>query len=334
MEETLKISVIIPVYNTAEYLPRCLDSILKNTYRNIEVICINDGSTDNSASILTEYAGKDARVMVISQQNAGVSSARNVGMDQASGNYIAFVDSDDWVHPQYFEILVCLAVKYDADCVFCGARATDHMLEEFGREYAGESVKVVATNMQGVMANHFWRTRIWGRIYKKDLVDKPRFPIGISMAEDTVFNLSTLCFKKQINIAAVETKLYFYFQRPESAVHTLSAKSRYAVLPLLEHLCDNCQTDYRIYIVENIIKQALSIRYGAMFSPDKEEYKATCNRTLRKYTRMCNGLSVKRYLLYRIFELCPFSYRLFRIATDRTMLEWEKSEKEKNRAVC
>ena len=116
-----KISVIIPVYNTAPYLKRCLDSVLGSTYRNLEVICVNDGSTDESLSILEHYQELDDRIVVITQNNRGLSAARNTGMAQATGAFLSFVDSDDWVHPQMFELLrnamaddVCMAV--------CGAK--------------------------------------------------------------------------------------------------------------------------------------------------------------------------------------------------------------------
>lgn len=102
MTKSSKISVIIPVYNTERYLPRCLDSVLSNTYDNLEVICINDGSTDNSINILDNYKVSDERVVVINQKNSGVSAARNAGINVATGEYIAFIDSDDWVHPQNF----------------------------------------------------------------------------------------------------------------------------------------------------------------------------------------------------------------------------------------
>ena len=121
MHEEL-ISVIIPVYNTAEYLPRCLESVLNNTYRNLEVICINDGSKDNSIEVLNAYAQKDPRIRVIDQENAGVSAARNRGLDDATGEYIAFVDSDDWIHRQYFETLHGFATKTNSVIVECDAQ--------------------------------------------------------------------------------------------------------------------------------------------------------------------------------------------------------------------
>ena len=101
MEEK-KISVIIPVYNTEQYLKRCLDSIKENTYQYLEIICINDGSTDNSLEILEQYQKDDSRFIIIDQKNSGVSKARNNGLEKATGDYIAFIDSDDWINPKYF----------------------------------------------------------------------------------------------------------------------------------------------------------------------------------------------------------------------------------------
>ncbi len=113
------ISVIIPVYNTEEYLPRCLDSILNNTYKNLQVICVNDGSVDNSLRILNEYASKDSRVLVIDKENEGVSVARNVGLEYAQGEYISFIDSDDWIHNNYFELLYKESIKNSVDVICC-----------------------------------------------------------------------------------------------------------------------------------------------------------------------------------------------------------------------
>lgn len=114
-----KISVIIPIYNTAPYLRRCIESIIKSEYRNIEVICINDGSTDDSRSILADLESIDSRIKVFDQINSGVSAARNRGLEQCTGDLIAFVDSDDMVHPKYFNILYNLMIQTDADITAC-----------------------------------------------------------------------------------------------------------------------------------------------------------------------------------------------------------------------
>lgn len=109
------ISVIIPVYNTEAYLERCLVSVLSNTYRDLEVICINDGSTDGSLEILNAFARQDERVTVIDKKNGGLSAARNDGLRRATGEWIAFIDSDDWIHPRYFETFLSVAPDRSVD---------------------------------------------------------------------------------------------------------------------------------------------------------------------------------------------------------------------------
>lgn len=115
MIEPYKISVIVPIFKTGVYLRRCLESIVNNTYQNLEIICINDGSPDNSGEILEEYQKLDLRIVVVNQKNKGISAARNVGMNIATGEFIAFIDSDDWIHPNYFRYLVQLQQTTRAD---------------------------------------------------------------------------------------------------------------------------------------------------------------------------------------------------------------------------
>ena len=114
------ISVIIPVYDVSDYLPRCLDSVLKQTHRNMEILLIDDGSTDSSGEICEAYAKHDSRIHVIHKQNGGLSSARNAGLDSMHGDYYTFIDSDDFVHPDYVSTLLALCMKYGTDISQCG----------------------------------------------------------------------------------------------------------------------------------------------------------------------------------------------------------------------
>ena len=115
-----KISVIVPVYNVEQYLPQCLDSIINQTYKNLEIICVDDGSPDNSGKILDEYAKKDKRIKVIHQENGGLSVARNTGLDNATGEWVSFIDSDDYIKLDFYENLISAANKSGADVVQCG----------------------------------------------------------------------------------------------------------------------------------------------------------------------------------------------------------------------
>ena len=115
-----KISIIVPIYNIEKYLPRCLESILAQTYKNIEVILVDDGSVDNSGMIADTYARNDQRIIVIHQVNKGVSAARNAGLDLATGDYIGFVDGDDYIEPDMYEILMRIIDEQQVDIAHCG----------------------------------------------------------------------------------------------------------------------------------------------------------------------------------------------------------------------
>ena len=111
----IKVSVIVPVYNVEKYLRQCLDSIINQTLKEIEILCINDGSTDSSPEILKEYEEKDSRIKIINKKNAGLSAARNQGLELAKGEYVSFIDSDDWINETFCEALYTAAKKYDSD---------------------------------------------------------------------------------------------------------------------------------------------------------------------------------------------------------------------------
>lgn len=331
MSSEPKISVIIPIYNTAEYLPRCLDSILHNTYQNLEVICINDGSIDDSAAIMERYAAIDSRVIAVNKANAGVSVARNTGLDMATGDFIAFIDSDDWVHPQFFELLICVEKANNADCVICGVNIVNEQDRQTDLHYV--KTVITATDMHSVMADKFGRTNIWGRIYKKSLINQIRFPVGIQIAEDTVFNLNVLCAKDSISIIGIGEKLYYYFQRSNSTVKTVPNIMINQAIPYYQNLLDDITNAHRVYIVEQLVKTTLAFRYLSMFEPNYHKIKRECNDLLQTYIRLGNDFSFKKKLLFRLLASSPFCYRMFRIANDRSLLAWEKYKKEEKRSL-
>jgi len=144
MTEQPKISIIIPVYNVEQYLSMCLDSVINQTYKNLEIICINDGSTDNSQEILERYASKDIRIKIVKQKNIGLSGARNEGIDLASGDYIMFVDSDDWIDLNTCKIVVDNALKFECDVV----------LWPYIREYKNKTKKKELFNESLIVFGH------------------------------------------------------------------------------------------------------------------------------------------------------------------------------------
>ena len=134
-----QISVVVPVYKVEPYLRKCLDSIVNQTYRDLEIILIDDGSPDNCGRICDEYAERDARIRVVHQENSGLSAARNAGLKLVSGSYIGFVDSDDWIEPDMYSYLLGNALEYQADIAVC-SRTEQHMDRTVFRGFPGLEV--------------------------------------------------------------------------------------------------------------------------------------------------------------------------------------------------
>lgn len=213
MEEPL-ISVIVPVYKVETCLPRCLDSIIHQTYQNLEIILVDDGSPDNSGAICDEYAKKDKRVRVIHKQNGGVSSARNAGLEAAFGEYIGWVDSDDWIERDMFEYLKNLAVTCQADVAQCGRywENGDFVAKEYGSLHGPQTIDLlseITPAMWNGIANE-----VWCKLFKSDVIENLRFREDFSVGEDIDFVLHVL--RKAERLAIGSEAKYHYCQRPES----------------------------------------------------------------------------------------------------------------------
>lgn len=214
------ISIVVPVYNVAEYLPRCLDSLIAQTYPEIEIIAIDDGSTDESGRILDEYATCDNRVRAVHIANAGVSNARNIGLDMAKGDYIGFVDSDDWIDADMYERLA--AAMTDNVDVVCGG----YVLEtEQGQKYdmlrvnepkVYRRIAALCEVFDRLDARHAgWA--LWDKLFKKELIQNVRFDTAIVNSEDMLFFWDVMCRCK--DFALVPIYGYHYYMRPSSMVH-------------------------------------------------------------------------------------------------------------------
>ncbi len=325
------ISVIIPVYNVRDYLERCLNSILENTYKNLEVICVNDGSSDDSLKILKHFAEKDKRIKIVDKKiSEGVSSARNSGLDAASGDYIAFIDSDDWIHRRYFEILVYFLNRDNTDVSVCRNIKTFEMIDDKPVPDTGV-LKINEWGINEISLDHDTICYVWGRLYKKDHIGKARFIKKIKFAEDKEFNVRVLCGIKDLKVSVVEFPLYYYFQRSDSAVHTLDhAEIIYAGESILKFAeLDSFSADAKKVLLFRAFKDALAARYVSMFYSDGE-YKIMSRRLIKKCCKLMNNLdniSFKEKTKYRTLAAFPIVYRMYRIITDPSMLDWEKNRR-------
>lgn len=208
------VSVIVPIYNVEEYLNTCVDSIINQTYKNIEIILVDDGSPDNCGKICDEYACKDSRVKVIHKKNGGLSDARNAGIDVANGEYLIFVDSDDWINKYMIERLLAFAIDKKLDIVEC------KFINIYSRQLVKDESNVGECKTFSsieALENHFngqglYRC-VWNKIYKKYLFNDLRFPKG-KVAEDlhTTYKL----FFKASKVGLIDFHGYYYYIRNNS----------------------------------------------------------------------------------------------------------------------
>lgn len=189
----VKVSVIVPVYNVEIYLADCLDSVLQQTLKDIEIICINDGSTDKSPEILAEYARKDSRIIIISQENKGLGSARNRGLEVATGEYVAFLDSDDWVDKDYYEKLYNTAVKYGAEIACSGYKRCSEKEERIWLKFKNERIYTKAEDKYRVVKMPK-SCYVWNKIYKLSLLKMKNLFFTCVFVEDVMFSHQALFF--------------------------------------------------------------------------------------------------------------------------------------------
>ena len=218
-----KISIIVPVYNVEQYLERCVESLINQTHKNVEIILVDDGSKDNSGKLCDELAQRDSRIVVYHKENGGLSDARNYGIDKATSDYVGFVDSDDFVDEDMYEILLSNLLKYDSEISFC--RLNDVYNDEITKDNT-ENKPYLMTSEQAIKmvleAKVFSVTAV-NKLYKKSLFDQIRFDKG-KIAEDAfiMVDLLSRCEK----IAATEAKKYYYMHR-ENSITTQKFTSKF-----------------------------------------------------------------------------------------------------------
>lgn len=245
----MRISIIIPVYNVEKYLRRCMDSILNQDYKNIEIILINDGSTDKSEYICKEYSERNKNIKFISQNNKGIAETRNIGLKHATGEYVTFLDSDDWVESNIYSILIRTAEEYNSDIVVCG----------YNKYYEGGRIQsltpykeithfngkeALAENLKGNIT-----TVLWDKLYRRSLFDGVKIP-NIKCFEDQMPNLITLL--KSSKVTCIPNKLVYYFYREDSITNTKTVESKLTLFEQLEIMkkfleSNNLYNEYKDY---------------------------------------------------------------------------------------
>lgn len=270
------ISIIVPVYNTQEYIEKCLDSILNQTYKNIEIIVVNDGSFDESKNIIEKMQKSDSRIKLINQKNSGVSVARNVGIKNSKGSYITFVDSDDYVEINYIEELYKCIKKTNSEIAICnfvinnGKHTDTCEIKEFDS-------KTAIINM---LLAKYYDSSVCCKIIKSELARKEEFSRELLIAEDMLFyyNLFSKCKK----ISYIDKTCHHYMQNSNGAISTLS-NEKVDNLKIFDKLITNCN--------DEDIKEALCSKYVSTcfhclslnLSKVTTEYIQFLKETIKKY---------------------------------------------------
>ncbi len=236
------ISVIIPIYNVEPYLAKCVESVLGQTYSDLEIILVDDGSPDRCGEICDEYVRTDSRVKVIHKKNGGLSDARNAGVKIARGEYLSFIDSDDWIERNYFEVLYHLLNDYDADLSAVALCSVNEDGKEIGRHHNGETHFLDAA---AAMENMFHRDGLpWcaqAKLYKRTLFNGIEYPVGVLMEDKaTAYKIFAGCRK----IVYSDISLYKYTVRQESIMRSRFSEKRMRSFEVQEELNSFLEQNY------------------------------------------------------------------------------------------
>lgn len=319
--EREKISVIVAVYNVEKYLKKCIDSILNQTYQNLEVILINDGSTDQSGDICNDYALKDSRVKVISRENRGIAFTRNEGLDTAKGDYITFVDSDDYIHPQMYEMMMKKLRDNNADVVVCDYLKIPENETPFISRLDVEKINTDIIQTKQEKKKYIYLDKyvdallVWNKITKRELWNGIRCPKD-KIYEDETITFRTLYYAQKI--VCLHEKLYYHVKRNDDTSITGAAFSEKRLFRLdalevrldfyiekreWEYLAEAFfayKTDFLV-IMEHIEKS--SDYTMVMLDPYMKKYRKYCRKYLWKMQ-----MPAKKKGQYIFFAVAPVAY--------------------------
>lgn len=305
------ISIIIPVYNNAKYLKECLDSVLSQTYTKLQVIAIDDGSTDKSGMILDQYALNDSRIEVFHNQNQGVSATRNFGLKQATGDFITFVDSDDLLEVDMYENLMDQFFKNDVEIVHCGYKrirldGTSILVQGTNRIYEFSQTEGMLHFIKGDM----FTGALWNKIYKSSILKNIYFDEPIKINEDVLFNF--YAFQKAKKTIFVDKTFYHYYERENASTKRIQNLKKASDCRVVAETIYNASIgeDYEVVARSKYIMSVMN-QYRAMLydsikktKSERKKLKRLINELLRQDTNIG-----KKYIInYRVMDKFPKIY--------------------------
>lgn len=247
MDEKL-VSVIIPAYNIEDYIGRCLDSIISQTYKNLEIIVVDDGSRDYTGEILDNYAKKDRRIKVIHKENGGVSSARNKGIEAAEGDYIGFIDGDDLIEPEMYKTLVDLLEEENADIAHCGYQMVFPDRIDYYHNTGKKKIQTTEEGLKDLLSGEMIEPGLVNKLYKKELIKNCRLNETVKINEDLLMNYQL--FKLSQKSVYYDITPYSYMIRSSSATGANSLiTKREDSLRVLNQIKDDCINNNLLSII-------------------------------------------------------------------------------------
>lgn len=319
----IEISIIVPVYNLEDLLPKCVDSILAQRFTNFELILVNDGSTDRSGEICDEYANVDSRIKVIHKKNGGVASSRNAGLAIAKGNYIGFVDNDDYINEYMFEILYNHAVSDSADITICDYLKVDeeqyYDTGKYDEDYKIEHYNNIEALNQLYTDNNITFVVPWNKLYKRYLFKDIKYKVGNTNDDETVAH-ELLYYSNKITY--IQTGLYYYVQRKGSqmdsntsfhikkidAVYAFSDREMFFRKVKEKDLQEKALKDYmeRFFRYYFLAKSTLN-----NVDSELKELKRTFDKSLF-YLLRHKEISKKQKLMFLVFSISPSLFEFIR----------------------
>ncbi len=309
------VSIIVPVYNVEALLPKCLDSILNQTYEHIEVLVVNDGSPDNSQSIIDDYAKKDERIKPLIKPNGGLSDARNFGMKYSNGSYYLFIDSDDWIRNDMVELMVNKVIETDCEIVTCDM---EYVYESGERKFSsGGSYGVTSASEYPdiLIQNH----SACNKLIKKDLFDDVEFPKGLWYEDMATI---PIVMAKAKSVAKVDEMLYFYWQREGSISHSADARVfdiYVAMKRIKDYLNEHHMTGFNevvrmMYLLNGLNATNLRIKE---YDDHHVEYLSKNLNLMNSHVnnwyslKLIKEFSFKHFIIFTLMKLKMFSLVLF-----------------------
>lgn len=299
-----EISVIVPVYNIEKYIGRCIESVLKQSFENFELLLVNDGSSDKSGQICDEYAMKDRRIIVYHKENQGVSSARNLGIRKSTGRYIAFVDGDDWVQSDYLENLYKGLIGEKCDICICGGNEINEYMQELRTCTYNEKLKL-SWKDERLYDWPYFTYVIHRMMIKKSVIENVNFDILLPNGEDTLF--LTEAFLNAINgVLFLPYIGYSYFIRSESANqhHSYSKKKFSAIIANERRLVKMSETKlsmknewYESFVLEAYCLYGYIVDHPEYYTEEHAKILFDYLRKYRKYSTIL-GTTVKFKILF------------------------------------